>query len=75
MSTHRINASAQGAKILLNLHLHSVFCKLTEPSQPSHDLHHIIFVFKIYTICLKLNLMLLKELMTSVFSKQPGIQC
>lgn len=74
MSTHRINASVQGAKMLLNLDLHSVFCKLTKPSWPSHDPHQIIFVFKTHAICLKLNLMLLKELMITVVNKQPEIQ-
>jgi len=45
MSTHRINASVQGAKMLLNLDLPSVFCKLTEPLQPSPHPHQIIFVY------------------------------
>lgn len=34
------------AEMFLNLDLQPVFCKLTESSQPSHDLHQIILCLK-----------------------------
>lgn len=70
MSAHRINVTAQGAKMFLNLDLHSVFYKLKEPSQ---DPHPIVFVFKTDATCLELCLMDLKELMISVFNRQPRV--